>query len=120
MHGPALRPREMAWLADGCGRLDHICAHLDHVIWLGQTSSQDPHELRRRRRSDLGPRVRQVVLHGRVRQAEAVGGRLLRPGNEDRGDHPDLTIGRACRSPFSHASRLAAATHSSRPSIGIS
>jgi len=32
----------------------------------------------------LKPRVRQVVLHGRVRQAESLSGCLLRPGHEDR------------------------------------
>ncbi len=60
-----------------------------------RAAGQDPHELRHRLRADLRPRVRQVVLHGRVRQAQAVGGRLLRPGDEDRGDHSDLTVGRA-------------------------
>jgi hypothetical protein len=30
-----------------------------------------------------------------MRQAEAVGGRLLGPSSEDRGDHPDLTLCRA-------------------------
>lgn len=106
----------------------------------GQTRRQDPHELRRRLRSDLGSSVRQVVLHGRVRQAQAVGGCLLRPGDQDRGhDHdltvcrtrdrkgvgdgaiPDGTVARAAsttRSLGPHASRLAAASHSSRLSIG--
>jgi len=44
-----------------------------------------------------------------MRQAEAVGGRLLRSGSEDRGDHPDLTIrgafGLAVRRPSRHALR---------------
>ena len=81
--------------------------------------SQDPHQLRCCRRPDLRPRVRQVVLHGRVRQTAAVGGCLLRAGDEDRGDHADLTVSRAVRgSACPHASRLAAASHSSRPSIG--
>jgi hypothetical protein len=44
---------------------------------LRQPRGEDPHELRRRLRPDLGPCVRQAVLDGRVRQAEAVGGRLL-------------------------------------------
>jgi len=30
-----------------------------------------------------------------VRQAEAVGGRLLRSGDEDGGDHDDLAVGGA-------------------------
>ena len=49
-----------------------------------------------------------------------MGGRLLRPGGDDGGNDADLTVSRAGRSPGSHASRLAAASHSSRPSIGIS
>ena len=32
--------------------------------------------LRRRLRAHPGPRARQVVLHGRVRRAEAVGGQI--------------------------------------------
>jgi hypothetical protein len=36
-----------------------------------------------------------VVLDGRVRQAEAVGGRLLGAGDEDGRDHDDLALGRA-------------------------
>ena len=52
---------------------------LGHALGLGQSRGQDPHELCRRRRPHLGPGVRQVVLHGRVRQAEAVGG-CLRSG----------------------------------------
>ena len=48
-----------------------------------------------------------------------LGGCLLRAGDEDRGDHADLTVSRAVRgSACPHASRLAAASHSSRPSIG--
>jgi hypothetical protein len=50
------------------------------ALGLGQPRSEDPHQLRHRLRAHLGPRVCQVVLDGRVRQAEAVGGRLLRPG----------------------------------------
>ena len=49
-----------------------------------------------RRRPNLAPRVRQVVLHGRVRQAQAVRGRLLRPGDQDGGDHADLAVGGPC------------------------
>jgi hypothetical protein len=45
------------------------------------TSSGPEPELRRRLRAHHGARVRQVVLHGRVRQAEAVGG-LLGAGGE--------------------------------------
>ena len=40
----------------------------------------------------IGPRVRQLVLDGQVREAEAVGGSLLRPGDEDRGNDPDLAV----------------------------
>ena len=49
----------------------------------------------RRRRPHLEAGVRQVVLHRGVRQAEAVGGRLLWPGDENGRDHADLTIRRA-------------------------
>lgn len=49
-------------------------------------------ELRRRRRPDLDSRVRKVMLHGRMRQPEAACGSLLRPGDEDRGDHDDLAV----------------------------
>ncbi|MEO7229361.1 MAG: hypothetical protein ABIZ30_02075 [Candidatus Limnocylindrales bacterium] len=42
------------------------------VLRFGQTRSQDPNELGHRLRADLGPSVRQVVLHGRVREAQAV------------------------------------------------
>jgi hypothetical protein len=65
----------------------------------------------------------QVMLEGRVRQAEAVSGLLLRPSSHDRGNDGYLAVARALRGgaePGSHASRLAAASHSSRPSIGIS
>ena len=106
---PAPQPHAGERRPDGCldlvalhrptiaaGRLSGrtICA-LDRSR-LRQPLRQDPDELRRRLRAHLGPRVRQVVLDGRVRQAEAVGGRLLRPGDEDRGDHADLAVGRAC------------------------
>jgi hypothetical protein len=48
-----------------------------------------------------------------------MGGSLLRPGLEDGGDDPDLTVGGVLGGVASpHASRLAAASHSSRPSIG--
>jgi hypothetical protein len=36
-----------------------------------------PHKLGRRRHPRRGPGVRQVVLHGRVREAETVSGRVL-------------------------------------------
>jgi hypothetical protein len=91
------------------------------VLWsigLGQPRGQDPDQLRRRLGSDLEPGVREVVLDGRVRQAETVGGSLLRPGDEDGGDHDDLSVRRASDGAVSHACRLAAASHSSRPSIG--
>ncbi len=66
------------------------------------------------RRTAAGPhlrsRIRQVVLHGRVRQPEPVGGCLLRPGVEDRGNDHGLSVrGAPGRSAVSHASRLAAA-----------
>jgi hypothetical protein len=76
--------------------------------------------MRGRRRTDLRARLGEVVLDRRMRQAEAVGRCLLRAGNEDGDDHPDLTVRGASGAAFSHASRLAAASHSSRPSIGIS
>lgn len=63
-----------------------------HALGFGQTRGQDPHELRGRRRPHLGPCIRQVVLHGRVRQTEAVGGRLLRSGDEDCGHDHNLTV----------------------------
>jgi len=60
------------------------------------------------------------MLDGGVRQAESVRGRLLRPGQDNRGRDDDLSVGSATRrSAVAHASRLAAASHSSRPSIGI-
>ncbi len=102
------------------GGCSELLVGLCCTIRLGQPLRQDPNQLRRRLRAHLGPRVRQVVLDGRVGQAQAVGRRLLRPRGEDRGDHDDLAVRRASRSPLSHASRLAAASHSSRPSIGIS
>ena len=57
-----------------------------------QARPEDPHQLRRRLRPDLCSGVRQVVLHGRVREAESVGRRLVRAGDEDRGDHSDFTV----------------------------
>jgi len=90
---------------------------------LGQTRGQDPHELRGRRRPRLGPGVRQVVLHGRVRHSEAVGGRLLGIRDEHCRDDTDLAVRGVYLGPRASippASRLAAATHSSRPSIGSS
>jgi hypothetical protein len=36
-----------------------------------------------------------VVLHGRVRKAQAVGGCLLRSGDEDCSNHAELTVGGA-------------------------
>ena len=59
--------------------LDLSRSHLALLVRLGplrlrQPRRQDPHELRRRLRPHIGPGVRQVVLHGRVRQAEPVGG----------------------------------------------
>ena len=55
-----------------------------------------------------------------------MGSLFLRASGPHRGDDPDLSIGGAfargstSRSPGSHASCLAAASHSSRPLIGIS
>jgi len=61
---------------------------------------------------------------GRVRQAEPVGGRLLRPGDEDGGHDQHLAIGGAGSGGTAAARHAlaspAAASHSSRPSIGIS
>ena len=91
-----------------------------HAIGLRQARGEDPHELGGRRRPHLGPCVREMVLHGRVLQTESVGRSLLGAGTEDGFDHADLAIRRSSRSPLSHASRRAAASHSSRPSIGIS
>jgi hypothetical protein len=45
----------------------------------------DPDELRGGRRAYLGPSVGQVVLDGRVCQAKAVSGGLLRSGDEHSG-----------------------------------
>jgi hypothetical protein len=48
-------------------------------------------------------------------------GCLLRSGDQNRFDHPNLAIRGAVRSAaFSHASRLDAASQSSRPSTEIS
>jgi hypothetical protein len=52
-----------------------------------------------------------------MRQAEAVRGRFLGRSRNAGGDHGQLAVGRS--TPRSHASRLAAASHSSRPSIGM-
>lgn len=46
-------------------------------------------------RVQLRPRVCQAVLHSRVRQAESVGGGLLRFGDQDGRDHADLAVGGA-------------------------
>jgi|GEM_PF-4518271 len=63
----------------------------------------------------------EVVLDGRVRQAEPVRGLLLGPGTDHRGHDDDLSIcGASGGAAGCHASRLAAASHSSRPSIGSS
>ncbi len=91
------------------------------ALRLGQPLGQDPDHLRRCFGPYLGPRVRQVVLHGGVREAEPVGGFLLRPGAEDGGHNDELAVGRpSSLSADSHANRRAAASHSSRPSIGRS
>ncbi len=79
----------------------------------GQTRGQDPDQLRGSGRPDLGPGVCEVVLHGRVRQAQAVGGCLLRPGNEDRRDHPDLTVRGALSGMATGPARHALRTNSS-------
>jgi hypothetical protein len=85
----------------------------------GKTGCQDPHELRRRLRP-WAERC-QVVLDGRRRQPEAVRGGLLRAGDEDRRHDQDLSVsGASGGAAGSHASRVAAASHSSRPSIAIS
>ncbi len=60
-----------------------------------QPLRQDPHKLRGCRSSHLRPRIRQVVLHGRVRQAEAMRGRLLRPGGKHGRNNHDLAVGGA-------------------------
>jgi hypothetical protein len=59
---------------------------------LGQARGQDPHELRRGRRPHLRPGAGEVVLHRRVRQAEPVGGFLLRSGVEDRDHDRNLAV----------------------------
>ena len=46
------------------------------VRGLRQPRGQDPHELRRRLRAHLRPRIRQVVLHGHVAPEAAVGGTI--------------------------------------------
>ncbi len=73
---------------------------------------QDPHDLRGRLRPHPGPGVRQVVLDGRVRQTEAVRGRLLPPGDDDRGDHPDLAVRGASGGAAGRSSRHALRTSS--------
>jgi hypothetical protein len=54
---------------EGCGVPRPLFVRSADTLGFGQASSEDPHELRRRRRAHLGPGVRQVVVHGRVRQA---------------------------------------------------
>ena len=73
--------------------LDPVEVRAFLTFWLGQPRREDPHELRRRLGAHLRPRVRQVVLDRRVRQAETVGGGLLRPGDQDGRDDADLTKG---------------------------
>jgi hypothetical protein len=72
----------------------------------GKTRGQNPHELRGRGCPHLRPDVRQVVLARRVRQAQAVGGGLLRPGSQYGCDHADFTLDRA----FGGAARTAEAS----------
>ena len=89
------------------------------ALRLGQPLGQDPDHLRRCFGPYLGPRVRQVVLHGGVREAEPVGGFLLRPGAEDGGHNDELTIcGASGGAAVPHASRLAAASHGCVPRLG--
>ena len=90
------------WRPCVSSRSDRLMAAPYHRgIEIRQPRGQHSHELRRRRRPHLGPGVRQVVLHGRVRRAEPVGGGLLRPGDQDGCDHPDLTVCRALGGPGS-------------------
>jgi hypothetical protein len=91
--GPRLRNGRSAPF--GGSSSSPLFVRLGHALGLRQPRPQDPHELCRRIRAHPGPRVRQVVLHRRVRQAQPVGGRLLRPGDQDRRDHDDLAIGGA-------------------------
>ena len=78
------------------------------ALRFGQTRGQDPHELGGRRRAHPGPRIHEVVLDGRVRQAKAVSGCLLRSCDEHSSHDDDLAVrrafGRAGR-PASHALR---------------
>ena len=53
-------------------------------------------------------------------RGQPVGGRLLRPGRQDRHDHPDLALrGVSGGATSPHAKRRVAASHSSRPSISM-
>ncbi len=90
------------------------------AIVLGQPPREDPNELGRRRRTNFVARVRQVMLDRRMRQPESMGSRLLGTGCQDGLDDPELAVSRASGDLFSQASRRAAASHSSRASIGIS
>jgi len=47
---------------------NHGSRRVDSALGFRQPGTEDPHEMCRGRRSRLGPGVRQVVLHGRVRQ----------------------------------------------------
>jgi len=66
-----------------------------------------------------------VAFHRAWPNADELGGILNGPTSSDEGcQHVHLALGRgpgegAAHVPVSHASRLAAASHSSRPSIGM-
>jgi hypothetical protein len=88
-----------------------------------QPRPEDPHQLRRRVRTHLCPRARQMVLDRRVRQTETVGRCLLGARLQDSRDHQHLAVrgvGDQAARPARQALSPAAASHSSRPSIGIS
>jgi len=66
-------------------------ARLGHAVWLWQPWRQDPDELRRRLRPTLDRAFARWCFTVE-RQAEAVGGGLLRPGREDGRDHASCRL----------------------------
>ena len=82
-----------AWQFRGVGAVS-LVVRVGHALLFGQPPGQDPHELRHGCSSYLRPRIRQVVLDGRVRQAEAVGGPGVATG---RGNREPAWIGPARR-----------------------
>lgn len=73
-----------------------------------QARGEDPHELHRRRRLHLGPGISPGGASRSSARGQVDGRPLPRPGDQDGGDHADLTIGGAfgpAKRPSRHALR---------------